>query len=142
MTPAQVKEEVAASITPPTPEETLSALSVVDGAGSGLDADAIRGLSPAQVAALTPLAGGSGGHASARRARMEYEVEKRVAVRTSSDRLLRHPEVIRLTGLSRATIDRLERAGDFPKRVQVSRNAVAWHGREVLVWKANRPRSR
>ncbi len=38
--------EVAASVTPPTPEETLSALQGVDGTGSGLDADTVRGMTP------------------------------------------------------------------------------------------------
>ena len=47
--------EVAASVTPPTPEETLSALQGVDGTGSGLDADTVRGMTPDEIAAsVTP----------------------------------------------------------------------------------------
>jgi prophage regulatory protein len=56
--------------------------------------------------------------------------------------LLRLREVMKLTGLSRASIYRLERAGRFPKRVQISDNAVGWYEREVLAWRASRPRSR
>ncbi len=52
MTPA----DVAASVPPPTPVETLQALRQVDGPGSGLDADTLRGLTPQQLAA----SGGSG----------------------------------------------------------------------------------
>ncbi len=62
--------------------------------------------------------------------------------RTRPDRLLRRPEVMQLVGVSRATIDRLERARDFPKRVQISKNAVGWHEREMLAWKASRPQAR
>ncbi len=55
-------------------------------------------------------------------------------------RLLRLPEVIELAGLSRPSIYRLERDGRFPKRVQISDNAVGWYEREVLAWRARRPR--
>ena len=56
--------------------------------------------------------------------------------------LLRLPEVIKLTGLSRATIHRRERAGRFPNRVQISDNAVGWYEREVRAWLDSRPRAR
>lgn len=39
-------------------------------------------------------------------------------------RLLRFPEVQRMTGLSRSTIWRLERAQAFPRHVRLSPNAV------------------
>src|SRR5581483_3398844 len=42
---------------------------------------------------------------------------------------LRLPDLMRLVRLSRATIYQLERAGRFPKRVQISDNAVGWHER-------------
>ncbi len=80
--------------------------------------------------------------ASIRKAVVDAEVEKQLAAQTAADRLLRVKEVAKLTGLSRATIYRLERAGTFPKRVQTSANAVAWHEREVVAWKSSRPRSR
>jgi prophage regulatory protein len=55
-------------------------------------------------------------------------------------RLLRVPEAAKLAGISRATIYRLERAGRFPRRVQISENAVGWHEHEVRAWKAVRSR--
>lgn len=48
--------------------------------------------------------------------------------------LWRWPKVHALTGLSRSTVDRLEKAGKFPKRVRTSPNTVAWRGNELQVW--------
>jgi len=52
--------------------------------------------------------------------------------------LIRWPDVQTLTGLSRSTVDRLERAGSFPRRVILSENAVGWRKAEILAWTANR----
>jgi len=52
--------------------------------------------------------------------------------------LIRWPDVQTLTGLSRSTVDRLERAGGFPCRVILSENAVGWRKAEILAWTANR----
>ena len=52
--------------------------------------------------------------------------------------LIRWPEVQSLTGLSRSTVDRLERAGSFPRRVILSSNAVGWRKTEVLAWTQSR----
>lgn len=52
--------------------------------------------------------------------------------------LIRWPEVRTLTGLSRTTVDRLERAGSFPRRVILSENAVGWRTAEVLAWAQSR----
>jgi prophage regulatory protein len=49
-------------------------------------------------------------------------------------RLIRFPAVQDRTGLSRVTIWRLERNGDFPRHRQISRNAVAWVEEEVTLW--------
>jgi prophage regulatory protein len=51
-----------------------------------------------------------------------------------SPAILRKPEVVRRTGLSAATIRRLELAGRFPKRLQLSTMAVGWDEREVSAW--------
>jgi prophage regulatory protein len=60
---------------------------------------------------------------------------------TASARLQRLPSkfirfaVVReRTGLSRSTIWRLERRGDFPKHRRISANAVAWVEEEVQKW--------
>ncbi len=49
-------------------------------------------------------------------------------------KLLRFPAIRERTGLSRTTIWRLERRGDFPKHRRISTNAVAWVEEEVLSW--------
>ena len=49
-------------------------------------------------------------------------------------RLLRFPAVRLRTGLSRSAIWRLERAGDFPRHIRLSPNAVAWVEDEVVCW--------
>lgn len=57
------------------------------------------------------------------------------------DRLIRVDEVIELTGLSRTTLWRRERAGDFPARRRLGANSVAWSEREVLEWVDSQPRN-
>ena len=54
--------------------------------------------------------------------------------RVPSLKLLRFPAVRERTGLSRSTIWRLEREGDFPKHRRISANAVAWVEDEVASW--------
>jgi prophage regulatory protein len=53
-----------------------------------------------------------------------------------ADRFLRLPEILSLTGFSRATIYRKMSDGTFPERVQISSNCVAWHDRDIVKWKA------
>jgi predicted DNA-binding transcriptional regulator AlpA len=49
-------------------------------------------------------------------------------------RLLAFTEVRELTGLSRATVWRLERAGRFPRRRQITRGRVGWRADEIDAW--------
>jgi prophage regulatory protein len=49
-------------------------------------------------------------------------------------RLIRKPEVRRLTGYSDTTIWREEKAGRFPQRVALSPMAVAYFEDEVVDW--------
>jgi prophage regulatory protein len=49
-------------------------------------------------------------------------------------RLLRPRTVCERTGLSRSTLWRLERRGDFPPHRQISTNAVGWLEEEVNAW--------
>jgi prophage regulatory protein len=49
-------------------------------------------------------------------------------------KLLRFPIVRERTGLSRSTVWRLERRGEFPRHVQISANIVAWREDEVTAW--------
>ena len=54
--------------------------------------------------------------------------------------ILRTADVIRRTGLSRTTLWRLERQGDFPARVSLGVNSVGWKEEEVARWIDTRPR--
>jgi prophage regulatory protein len=49
-------------------------------------------------------------------------------------KLLRFPIVRERTGLSRSTIWRLERRGEFPKHHRIAPNVVAWSEVEVSRW--------
>jgi prophage regulatory protein len=55
--------------------------------------------------------------------------------------IYRMSKVIRLTGLSRSSIYRLEALGHFPRRVKLSASASGWRNDEVQAWIASRPRS-
>lgn len=56
----------------------------------------------------------------------------------NQDRMLRVNEVVALTGLSKTTLWRLERIGDFPTRRQLSPGAVGWFFLSVINWLAGR----
>jgi prophage regulatory protein len=49
-------------------------------------------------------------------------------------RVLRKKLVKEKTGLSFASIDRKERVGDFPARIQLGRKAVGWIEAEIDAW--------
>lgn len=44
----------------------------------------------------------------------------------SNERLIRLPEVISITGLSKTTIWRYEKDGFFPKRYKITSRTMAW----------------
>ncbi len=48
--------------------------------------------------------------------------------------LLSRDEVLRKTSLSRATLFRKERAGEFPKAVKISTSRVAYDAEAVEAW--------
>jgi len=50
----------------------------------------------------------------------------------------REPKVNETTGLSKSTRWRMEKTGDFPKKVQLSSRAVGWRAEEVIEWCRNR----
>lgn len=54
--------------------------------------------------------------------------------------VLRWPAVKRLTGLSRVTIWRLTRAGQFPSAVILGANSRGWRTSEIASWLEARPR--
>lgn len=55
------------------------------------------------------------------------------------DVLLRLPDVRRRVALSRATIYRLMRVGQFPAAVRLTTRSVAWRAADVDHWINSRP---
>jgi len=51
-----------------------------------------------------------------------------------NNRLLRLPEVLARTGLSRSTLYRLEADGQFPRRVKLGKRSVAFRESQLLEW--------
>ena len=56
------------------------------------------------------------------------------------DRILRLPEVMRLTGLSKATIHRRYRNGTFPTPVRLGQQSIGWWYSEIRKWLVTRSR--
>jgi prophage regulatory protein len=52
----------------------------------------------------------------------------------SRDSLVRLPEVRRRTGLSTPTIYRKMKIGEFPVRIALSANVVAWYESDINRW--------
>ncbi|MDD4357544.1 MAG: AlpA family phage regulatory protein [Smithellaceae bacterium] len=57
-------------------------------------------------------------------------------------RIIRKPELMSKIGLSDATIYRMEKAGRFPKRMQLGGNSVGWVESEVVEWVESRKAQR
>ena len=55
-----------------------------------------------------------------------------------NDYFMREQECKRTTGLSRTTRWRLQSAGEFPKKRQISPNATAWLASEIFAWMAEK----
>jgi prophage regulatory protein len=53
------------------------------------------------------------------------------------DRMLRLPEVLNRTGLSRSTLYRKVEAGTFPHQIQISTRCAAWRQSAVEDWLRN-----
>lgn len=51
-----------------------------------------------------------------------------------TDRLIRLPEVMQITSLSRTQIYRLIAAGTFPKQRRISHKVAAWKESEIAAW--------
>jgi prophage regulatory protein len=48
--------------------------------------------------------------------------------------ILRYPDLKKMLNISRATLDRWENSGDFPKRIHLGKNSIGWLTEEVLIW--------
>src|SRR3954471_13099634 len=54
--------------------------------------------------------------------------------RQATPRILRLPDVLRMTGLSDETLAGMERKGEFPRRVALTARTVGWVEDEVIAW--------
>lgn len=50
------------------------------------------------------------------------------------DRIVRLPELLRITGLSTASVYRQMAEGRFPRPVRLGKNAVGWRALSVFSW--------
>jgi prophage regulatory protein len=55
-------------------------------------------------------------------------------MKTSDNRILRLPEVIHLTGLSRSLIYQMIKVGRFPRQFKISRRCVGWNAICIFSW--------
>ena len=55
--------------------------------------------------------------------------------------ILRVADLVALLNLSRTTIWRMRRAGEFPQPIRLSANAVGWPARVIDEWLAQRPQA-
>ncbi len=56
----------------------------------------------------------------------------------ATEEITRPRDLPKKTGLSKTTCWRLERAGDFPKRIQLSAGAVGYRTAEIETWLVSR----
>lgn len=56
-------------------------------------------------------------------------------------RLLTRQQIEEITGLTRSTIYRLMRSGQFPEPIRIGPRAVRWPQSEIESWIADRPRA-
>ena len=55
------------------------------------------------------------------------------------EKIVRAPELQEWIGLSRSTVWRLVKAGEFPAPIRLHGNAVAWREQDVNEWIKSRP---
>ena len=65
---------------------------------------------------------------------LEHSPARGDGARTHSDRMLRAPEVMARTGLSRTTIWRQVKAGTFPAPYELGKNSIGWPSSSISTW--------
>jgi prophage regulatory protein len=72
-----------------------------------------------------------------------HAVERALETRatTSGKRVLSQQAVLNRVPVSRTTLWRMERAGDFPRRIQISANRIGWLEADVDAWVEERKSS-
>jgi prophage regulatory protein len=73
---------------------------------------------------------------------MEWNMQSLSSADQRGSWYLTRKQLVEITGMSRDTIDRLERQGRFPKRVLLSDRKVGWKVEEVVGWRDDRDRAR
>ena len=51
-----------------------------------------------------------------------------------ADRFLRLREMLWRVGLSRSSVYRLMKAGDFPKQIKLTKNTAVWSENAIIAW--------
>ncbi|MDA8137707.1 MAG: AlpA family transcriptional regulator [Desulfobacteraceae bacterium] len=64
------------------------------------------------------------------------------STRKSMGRIIRKPEVLHKVGFSDTKLWRMEKAGEFPRRVALGGNSSGWFEMEVDEWMAQRAAER
>ena len=54
--------------------------------------------------------------------------------------LIRWKKLKEIIGISRSTVERLEAANNFPKRIVISKNSIGWSLMEIEEWMKSRKR--
>lgn len=57
-------------------------------------------------------------------------------------RIIRKPELLQMIGLSDPTVWRMEKKGNFPKRLRLGGNSCGWLESEINGWLADRAAAR
>ena len=66
---------------------------------------------------------------------------ERTVTENMPDRLLRRAEVEQRCQISRSTLYKMMRAGEFPEPLKIGPRSVRWSQREIENWIAARPRA-
>jgi prophage regulatory protein len=56
------------------------------------------------------------------------------AIEASTRRILRLPEIIKITGFSKSWIYELMATRDFPQSTKIGRRSVGWDSHEITIW--------
>ena len=59
---------------------------------------------------------------------------------STTKQMLRPREVVKRVGLSRTTLWRMVKSGNFPPPVVLGQNSIGWRSGDIEIWEANRPR--
>lgn len=54
-------------------------------------------------------------------------------------RIIRKPELAKMLSVSKQTLWRMEKRGELPSRIQISKRTVGWRESDIKEWLNNRP---